>query len=136
MISITEITAEETYDLRQRVMWPDRPLSYIQLKDDKTGIHYGLWENDRLLSVISLFIHGEEAQFRKFATEKSEQGKGYGTRLLSHLMEEVSRKHLTRIWCNARADKTGFYRKFGMQETPTTFQKGGIAYRIMERRMS
>lgn len=133
MISITEISARETYDLRHRVMWPDRPLSYIQLEEDEKGIHYGLWKEGKLISVISLFIKNEEAQFRKFATEVSEQGKGYGSRLLQHLLDETSNKNVKRIWCNARIDKTFFYRKFGMTETSDTFWKGGIEYRIMEK---
>ena len=38
------------------------------LQDDEDGLHFGLFNKEKLVSVVSLFIDGEEAQFRKFAT--------------------------------------------------------------------
>ena len=35
---ITQIKAEETYDLRHTVMWPNQPREFIILDDDKDGI--------------------------------------------------------------------------------------------------
>lgn len=66
--------------LRHEVMWPDEDFDYIKLKDDDAGIHFGLFKENMLISVVSLFVDKDEAQFRKFATLKSEQGKGYGSR--------------------------------------------------------
>lgn len=130
---IREIQASDTWALRQQVMWPDRPISYVMLEDDPVGTHYGLYQDKLLISVISVFVRNGEAQFRKFATLASEQGKGYGTRLLSYLFEQLYGQQVHRIWCNARADKAEFYRHFGMVPTDQTFTKGGIAYVIMEK---
>ncbi|KAI1480509.1 hypothetical protein F4774DRAFT_378735 [Daldinia eschscholtzii] len=41
LISIRPISAEETYALRQAVLWPNKPLSYVQLPDDLVGQHFG-----------------------------------------------------------------------------------------------
>ena len=83
-IEIREIKAEDTWPMRHKVMWPDQPLDYVILPQDEEGLHYGLFKEDKLISVISLFINQEEAQFRKFATATEAQGKGYGSALLHH----------------------------------------------------
>lgn len=113
-------------------MWPDKSINYVKLPQDKQGIHYGLYLAKELVSVISLFITEEEAQFRKFATLTSKQGKGYGTRLLTHLVAEARYKGVKRLWCNARVDKTAYYERFQMKRTQTTFSKDGVDYVIME----
>lgn len=117
-------------------MWPDKPLDYVKLDNDEEGYHYGLFLGDRLVSVVSLFIEGDEGQFRKFATDLDEQGKGYGSELLHFLFNKTEEENVKRIWCNARKDKAGFYEKFGMQTTDNEFTKGGIDYVIMEKIMN
>lgn len=131
---ISQIPATATWPLRHTVMWPDKPLDYIKLSGDDLGIHYGLFVEKQLVSVVSLFIDDDVAQFRKFATATSEQGKGYGTRLLSHLITEAKHKDIKLLWCNARVDKAAYYERFGMKKTCQIFNKGGIDYVIMEHR--
>jgi predicted GNAT family N-acyltransferase len=130
---IKSISAEKTWPLRHTVMWPSKPFSYIKLPKDEQGLHFGLFLNEELVSTVSLFIIQDVAQFRKLATRTSEQGKGYGSQLLNYTLTEAQRKGVKNIWCNARKDKTKFYRKFGFSETPTTFSKGNITYVIMEK---
>jgi predicted GNAT family N-acyltransferase len=134
-IIIKEIDASETWDLRHRVMWPEKPIDYVKLEEDKNGTHFGLFKGDQLMSVVSLFIVGQQAQFRKLATDNNAQGQGYGTKLLGHLME-VARHYndnIIEIWCNARTEKATFYKRFGMVEVGEEFSKGGINYVKMQR---
>lgn len=115
-------------------MWPDKPISYIVLNNDNKGLHFGLFKNLTIISVVSLFINDNCAQFRKFATKTSEQGKGYGSILLNHIMTIVSnQKNINTLWCNARIDKTSFYERFGMTKTNKTFVKDGINYIVMKK---
>ena len=130
---IKEITAQETWQIRHQVMWPNEPLTYIQLPADKKGFHLGLWVDKELVSVISLFINEGSAQFRKFATLEKAQGKGYGSQLLNALIEIAITKGVPKIWCNARVEKTNFYTKFGLAMTKERFYKKGLEYVIMER---
>lgn len=131
-MNIREITPADTWPIRHTVMWPDKPMEYVQLAEDERGRHYGVYDNDRLVSVISLFIDGDEAQFRKFATYTDVQGKGYGTALLRHLVQEAHASGIRRLWCNARTAKASFYEREGFHKTDKTFEKDGIAYVAME----
>ncbi|OTB09465.1 hypothetical protein M426DRAFT_6736 [Hypoxylon sp. CI-4A] len=40
-ITVRSIGASETYALRHAVLWPTKPLSYVQLPDDIAGQHFG-----------------------------------------------------------------------------------------------
>nr|WP_231841407.1 GNAT family N-acetyltransferase [Amphibacillus xylanus] len=113
-------------------MWPDKPFDYIKVNGDDTAIHYGLFRDNKLISVISLFLSDKEAQFRKFATLEEEQGKGFGSQLLNYTLEQARLFGAERVWCNARSNKNTFYQKFGLKETASRFTKGGKDYVIME----
>lgn len=131
-MNVQSITKEQAWEVRHTVMWPDKDFSYIQLKDEPLGIHYGLFEEGELKSVVSLFITGNEAQFRKFATLKEEQGKGYGSRLLEEVFLKAKNLGVRKIWCNARENKVSFYQAFNMKETTRVFTKSSTRYVVME----
>ena len=86
-----------------------------------------MWKAE-LVSVVSLFVEGEEARFRKFATEPGEQGRGIGSALLRHIMKEAAGRGARRLWCDARQEKAGFYQKFGFSLDGSPFYKGPIPY--------
>ena len=132
-MEIRAIQPEDTYDIRQKVMWPDKSIDFVKVEEDKEGYHFGLFEGNELISIVSLFYKNNEAQFRKFATRIEYHGKGYGTELLKFVFQEAENKGAERIWCNARSNKTAFYAKFGMRETPIFFTKEGVAYVVMEK---
>lgn len=130
---IRPITAAETWPIRHQVMWPDQPFDYIKLPADAQGLHFGLWLDEQLVSVISLYIKKDVGQFRKFATLTNQQGKGYGRQLLAYLLTTATEKGVSKIWCNARVEKVQFYAKFGFITTNNRFNKKGIDYVVMER---
>ncbi|WP_245576481.1 GNAT family N-acetyltransferase [Flexithrix dorotheae] len=136
-IKIRTIEAGETWPLRQKVMWPDREISYVKLPNDEQGIHFGLFLDTQLTSVVSLFVDPREksAQFRKFATLHSYQGRGLGSKLLKYMLDQAENMGISIIWCNARTNKSGFYQKFGFQTTHKHFEKGGISYVIMQKKV-
>ncbi|MES2517918.1 MAG: GNAT family N-acetyltransferase [Bacteroidota bacterium] len=128
MVEIKEIQPSDTWDLRHRVMWADKPLSYVQLLEDENGNHFGVLRDGKILSVISLFVENDTAQFRKFATEISEQGKGFGSILLKHIIEESSKRKIKTLWCNARLTAYEFYQKFGFKIVSEMWLKDGLEY--------
>lgn len=132
-MEIRQITAKDTWAIRHQVMWPDKPFDYVKLEEDEQGLHFGVYDGNELVSVISLFMDGDEAQFRKFATRTEVQGRGYGTALLRHLASEARIYAIRRLWCNARTAKAAFYEKAGFHKTDKTFKKDGMDYVVMEK---
>ncbi|GGK82161.1 GNAT family N-acetyltransferase [Rufibacter glacialis] len=125
---IKEIPAAQTWPVRHEVMWPDKPESFVRLPEDEAGIHFGLFVEQQLVSVLSLFLYGEQAQFRKFCTLPAFQKKGFGAALLQHVLAFASVQGACSIWCHARASARSFYQKAGLQEKGEVFRKNDLAY--------
>ncbi|SNR43661.1 MULTISPECIES: GNAT family N-acetyltransferase [Hymenobacter] len=130
-LTIRAIAAAETYPLRHQVLWPDESIEYIKLNQDDQGHHFGAFHNAKLVSVISLFIDGNVARFRKFATRPDCQGQGIGSQLLRHVLDVAREKGAQRIWCDARAQNENFYRAFGLEPEGNRFYRGTIPYMRM-----
>ncbi|WP_299125069.1 GNAT family N-acetyltransferase [uncultured Tenacibaculum sp.] len=131
-IQIKPIKTKDVLPIRHKVMWPNMPINYVSIENDKDARHFGLFINEELVSVISLFVKNKQAQFRKFATLTKYQGLGYGSFLLKHIITLVKEEKLKKLWCNARVEKSKFYTKFNLKVTDKRFVKGGIDYVIME----
>ena len=132
-MEIRKVSAEETWKLRQKVMWPTKSIDYVQLKDDARGVHYGGFIENRLIAVISLFYQDKQVQFRKFATSTEQQKQGYGSQLLQCVFSEVTVLGAETIWCHARADKVNFYRRFGLNVAGEAFNRDGQNYILMSK---
>ncbi|MDF7813239.1 GNAT family N-acetyltransferase [Hymenobacter sp. YC55] len=134
-VDIRAISPTNTYALRHQVLWPDKPLDYVKVENDDAGLHFGAFVGDELLAVISLFVEGAEARFRKFATHPSYQRQGIGSVLLQHVMVEARRHGATHMWCDARQDSAEFYARFGLLPEGPVFYKGPIPYVRMGREL-
>ena len=130
---IKEVFYKDVWHIRRVVMYPERDLEYIKLPEDEEGIHLGLYLENELVSVISLFINGYELQFRKFATLVEKQGHGYGTKLLEKVLEYAKERKIKRVWCNSRVEKIDFYKKFGFSETKEKYIKDEREFVIIEK---
>ncbi len=138
LVFIRPMLPEHTYPLRHAVLWPDKPLNFVTVENDHEGYHFGAFlpiteqpepaVDDQPVAVISLFVTGPVARFRKFATHPDWQGRGIGTALLQHTFAKARRLGATQIWCDARLSAADFYRRFGMAAEGDVFYKGPIAY--------
>ena len=131
-MKIKEIEASETWQIRHEVMWPDQPFEFVQLKEDDLGKHFGVFVDEKLVSIVSCFFTDDEMQFRKLATLESFQGQGIASELLKYILELAKEKGVKKVWCNARTNKKSFYKKFGMKDTHKTFIKAEQEFTIME----
>lgn len=129
---IKEAPLQEVLALRHKVMWPQMDLDYVKIDNDEDGMHLGLYDQGQLISVVSLFATDKDVQFRKFATDDNYQDQGYGSKLLNYTFMIMKNKNYNRIWCNARVEKSGYYKRFGLKETDDVFEKEGQKYVIME----
>ena len=126
---IQPIEAAQTYALRHAVLWPDKPLAYVQLPDDAAGQHFGAFVDGALVAVISLFVEADGvARFRKFATAPAWQGRGVGTALLLHLIGAAQAQGASVLWCDARQNTLPFYQRFGLAPEGEVFYKGDVPY--------
>lgn len=131
-VQIEQIRYELTWRIRHEVMYPDLPFESIKLPEDPEGIHFGLYYQDRLTSVVSVFYEGDVFQFRKLATLDAFQNKGLGSMLLSYIIEFIKCEKGHKIWCNARVSAVPFYEKFGFKTRGREFIAQGINFVIME----
>jgi len=134
-INIEQIRPELTWRLRQKVLYPAQKLYEMEMDEDNNGYHFGAFVNNELVGVVSLFINGDNCQFRKFAVNESAQGKGIGSMLLNHLTNFAINEGATRLWCNARTTAIGFYLKHGFEHTGNLFSKNGFDYEILEKKL-
>lgn len=135
-MDVRNVDLDTIWKVRQEVMYPKEALSYVQLADDESGNHLGLFIDGRLVSIVSLFERGDGVQFRKFATLDAEQGKGYGTTLLDYIMQQAFTNGKRSIWCNARVSASGFYERFGMYTTGLSWWKKDLEFVKMEKQFN
>ena len=133
MSHIEQIPPELTWRIRRQVLYPDQEFAKAILDQDDEGMHFGLFYENKLISVVSIFRKENEIQLRKFATLEPYQNKGFGTELLKYLIELLRLDNCDKIWCNGRKNASGFYTKFGFIETDETYHKDGYDFVIMEK---
>ncbi|RYY20347.1 MAG: N-acetyltransferase [Cytophagaceae bacterium] len=133
-MTICPITPAQTYALRHAVLWPEKPLDYVKLPNDEAGQHFGAFEADELVAVISLFVEADgRARFRKFATAPAWQGRGIGSALLQHTIAAAVAQGAPALWCDARQTTLAFYERFGLRPKGAVFYKGSVAYVRLQR---
>lgn len=127
-LTIRQIDWQQTIPVRHLVLWPDRPPAFSQVENDAAGQHFGGFIDDTLVCVASVFIEGEQARLRKYATLPEFQSQGVGTQVLSAIFAYLKQAKLSYFWCDARESAIGFYQRFGMQVEGERFYKSEVAY--------
>ncbi|MGI4750124.1 MAG: GNAT family N-acetyltransferase [Janthinobacterium lividum] len=135
-ISIQPIAAEKTWPMRQSVMYPQFSIGQVKLKDDAAGRHFGLFLDEELTVVVSVFVQNEALQFRKLATKTNQQGKGYGRQMMTFIIDLASAENMKTIWCNARLSATEFYKQFGFEVIGETWQQDGHTFVVMQKSLT
>ena len=135
-VKIKPIPAEQTWPMRQKVMYPDFSIEQVKLKDDAHGRHFGLFVGDELTVVISIFTQNSSAlQFRKLATLAEQQGKGYGKQMMQFILDLASAENLKAVWCNARLTAAPFYQAFGLEVLGENWQQDGHTFVVMQKQL-
>lgn len=131
-IEIKKITTADTLPLRRDVLYPGQSLDSVRVDHDDQALHFGVFEDGRLVTVGSLFLNGQQAQFRKLATTPGSQGKGYGTLLIKKMLEYCDEAGIPLLWCHARQTAESFYARLGFYRAGQYFEKNNIIYCRME----
>jgi len=131
-MDIRNIMWHEALPIRHEMLWPNKPLLFCKVEGDETASHYGVYHNDKLVSVASIYIKNRDARLRKFATLTGFQGRGIGSSLITHIMTDLNANGIESFWCDARKTAVSFYKKFGMEQQGLEFNKSGVLYFKME----
>lgn len=84
--------------------------------------HFAIVESERLIAYGRLsFIEGGIFQISQIVVNPSEQRKGYGSKLLSYLLEECERAGSKEVFLNARVSAVSLYSRLG-------FKVSGVEY--------
>ena len=121
-VTINRVAPEATVGVREAVLWPGRP-DMCRLAEDAQGLHLAANVNNDVVGVVSLFVDGAEARFRKFAVLEAHRGAGLGSRLLQAAESEASRLGAKTIDCDARAEMAAYYEKRGYAAAGPPFAK-------------
>lgn len=108
-LRIKKITWQETIPIRHEVLWPNKTPEFCHVEGDELAQHFGLFIDECLVSVASIYLDNGAARLRKFATLNHYQGRGYGTALLQHILEALKADGVRLFWCDARESAIGFY---------------------------
>ncbi|MEI3797773.1 MULTISPECIES: 1-(5-phosphoribosyl)-5-[(5-phosphoribosylamino)methylideneamino]imidazole-4-carboxamide isomerase [unclassified Chitinophaga] len=131
-MNIRKISADDTLQLRRDVLYPNESLDAVKVDHDADGLHFGVFDQGQLVTVVSLFLGRDSAQFRKLATAPAAQGKGFGKAILAHLVDICKKEKIKLLWCNARDTAVTFYDRLGYTTKGDYFIKGGITFVRME----
>ena len=131
-MEIRTISWEQTIQLRHRVLWPNKPPEYCHVDGDTAGLHFGVFINERLVSVASVYLNLNKARLRKFATDSRYQNQGIGSKMLRHIIQFLKDSQVEFFWCDARESALGFYKRFGMHKCSERFYKADVPYFTME----
>lgn len=125
---IGQIDWQQTIAVRHQVLWPSRPPEFSKVENDADGLHFGAFVANELVCVASVFIDGNSARLRKYATLAEYQGQGLGTEVLQTIFTYLQQAQVKHFWCDARESAIGFYQRFGMQVEGERFYKSEVAY--------
>ena len=146
MTIIKKIEATETYSVRLPVLRKGKTIESCHFEGDdlETTQHFGLYLNQELVGIISLFnksnrIFSEknQCQIRGMAVLENHQKKDFGKALIVHCEEECKNQGVDLIWFNARMVAAGFYEKMGYQRKGFPFEIPDIGeYIIMFKKIN
>jgi GNAT superfamily N-acetyltransferase len=108
----------------------------MAMEEDNNGYHFAAFKDNLIVAVISLFAHGDEYQFRKFAVDESLQNMGIGGQVLTYITDFAKTNGAKKLWCNARVSAIGFYMKAGFAHTGKFFTRHGFDYEILEKNLT
>jgi predicted GNAT family N-acyltransferase len=134
-IEIKKVEVDDILEIRHKVLWPDKSPDFVKVPEDDQATHFGLYDDGKLASVISLFPDAKSIRFRKFATLPQYQNKGLGSTLLTHVIDYAREQQYEKIWCDARSSAMKFYERFDFERFSEPFFKEDVEYFKISKRL-
>lgn len=131
-----------TRPLRQRVLRPHQSLGELvdPGEEDPSTVFFAAHRGDKVVGTAALYVASPPGQevdarrIRSMATAPEVRGEGVGELLVDACLDEARRAGVSLVWCNARVEAVGFYRRYGFQVVSAPFDVDGIGPHVrMER---
>jgi predicted GNAT family N-acyltransferase len=126
------ITAEETYDLRHRILRPNQTVADCAYPlDHATGsCHIGCFLDEELVGIGTVLREGQDGEqganiwrIRGMAVLETARGHGIGGQILQRLIAHAAQETTPgEIWCNGRVHVKGFYERYGFAQIGDVFE--------------
>jgi len=137
MMKVSNITAESTYELRHKVLWPhlanqsDCTIA-IDFRDDAR--HFGTIMNNQVIGIGSFFATAHDSfssakkpyRLRAMATDPNFRGRNAGGQLIKFAVNDLRDQGVDLIWCDARKVAIGFYEKLGFDRIDEWYEKPNV----------
>lgn len=143
-IEIQEITAEQTYPLRHKILRPHQPImkSRYSKDSDPKSFHFGAFVNGEIVGVVSceletspLFQEDLQFRIRGMAVEKELRRQGIGAQLIVAAEQGLKKHNARLVWFNAREVAFSFYESMGYEYASDMFEIEDIGpHRVMFKR--
>jgi GNAT superfamily N-acetyltransferase len=138
------ISAEDTMDLRSRILRPGQPLEACRYAEDNlpSTFHIGVLLGEKLVS-NGTFMQQQHPELqpsklayrlRGMATDPEVRNQGLGRMILEAAEAELRRRQCDLLWFNARVSAEGFYRRLGYDVIENIFDIACIGpHKVMYR---
>jgi predicted GNAT family N-acyltransferase len=132
---VKQIDAKDTYSIRNQVLRQGLPVKSCYFEDDKedSTFHLGAYINEKLCSIASFYLKNNkdldfefQFQLRGMATVKTHRANGLSSALLKTAFPLIKQNHVKILWCNARTEAVGFYKKVGFKIHGNEFNIEGV----------
>ncbi|OLS24938.1 MAG: hypothetical protein HeimC3_18140 [Candidatus Heimdallarchaeota archaeon LC_3] len=135
---ISRISFEQTYDLRHRIMNPEKSINQIKRQDDEKALYLGAirFKTKHIIGIASFFNEKLPNQsedqrtyrIRGMAVEEKYQKNGIGKALVLHAMNHLQANV---YWCNSRINAVYFYKRLGFKKISNKINIIGFGERYL-----
>jgi GNAT superfamily N-acetyltransferase len=139
-IEIKEIPASGTRAIRSAILRPGQDLStcIYPHDDDEETFHLAAYVNENQASIVSFYMEQNPAfsallqyRFRGMATLEEYRNMGLASSLLTNAFDRLRASNVDIVWCNARINALGLYKKLNMDICSEEFDIPGIGPHLL-----
>ncbi len=119
------ITSKETHPLRFEVLWQHKNSLNecgLEIDDLESTFHVGAYKNEELVSIGTFLLQNNEKfkelkqyRLRAMATSPKVRGENFGKKIIEFAINELQKRNVELLWCDAREIALGFYEKMGFK---------------------
>ena len=126
------IQPRETQSLRPRVLWPhlaSTEVCVIDIDHREDAFHVGVFDGETLISIGSFFqitsqrlSQQHQYRLRAMATDPDYRRRHAGEQLIAFACEELRKRKIDLLWCDARLIAAPFYESIGFSKFDDVYE--------------